>query len=239
MNTFLPENYEPPKSNDHYLKLQDGDTKIRIISKPIIGYEDWRDNKPIRYKQEQKPESSFDPKRPIKHFWSFIVWSYKDERIMIYHVTQVSVIKALTDLVRDEDWGSPFNYDIKITKSGKEMQTKYVVTPLPHKICPLYIKEAFEAKPCNLEAMYYNEDPFAPSINKTEGCFSEKIQTITEDQYAAIIDSIGDDKDIFRKIKEEVQETYNCTLQTLPQSKLDVVFMTIKNYKTKSNPVPF
>ena len=172
LNTnFLPENYEAPKAVGGYLKLQEGETKIRILSHPIIGWEDWIDKKPVRYKMDQKPEMSHDVERPLKHFWAMIVWNYGEGRIQIMHITQATIIREIEALVKDSDWGIPFRYDIKIKKIGKDMLTKYSVTAVPHKAISLDIKAAFEAKPIDLEALFHGSDPFATSDFHTQGCF--------------------------------------------------------------------
>lgn len=181
---FLPENYESPRSFNNYMKLQDGENKIRILSRPIIGWEDWLNNKPIRFRMNEKPAKPIDAKKPIKHFWAFIVWNYAEEQIQILQLTQASIRGAIESLVNDKDWGSPFFYDIKIIKSGEKVDTKYMVNPLPHKPVSEEIKQAFHERRCKLDALYDGEDPFSKEWeNFTEGVFkqesSEKQTTLT------------------------------------------------------------
>jgi len=158
---FLPDNYEAPKTSNYYLKIQNGENKIRILSKPIIGWEDWDNNKPVRFTLENKPEQSINPEKPVKHFWAFIVYNYNEGEIQIMQVTQATIRKAIEELCKDSDWGAPFFYDIKIHKSGEKVNTKYVVNPVPHKTIDPYIVQAFHARKCCLEAMFQNLDPFA------------------------------------------------------------------------------
>ncbi len=117
------------------MKLQDGENKIRILSKPIVGWLDWKDKKPYRFAMKSKPEKPMD-KNPIKHFWAFIVWNYNDQAIQILEVTQQTIQAAIGNLSKDEDWGAPFEYDLKITKKGKDLETKYGITPSPKKSLP-------------------------------------------------------------------------------------------------------
>jgi len=172
---FLPEDYEAPRVGGYYMKLQQGENRIRILSQPILGWEDWSaEGKPIRFAYDKKPEKAINPAKPVKHFWAFIVWNYKDEQIQILQVTQAGVRKGLEALSKDADWGAPFFYDIKIIKEGEEMKTKYMVNPLPHKPTALHIIESFNARPCYLEALYQNEDPFATHWGKkTPGIFTK------------------------------------------------------------------
>jgi hypothetical protein len=160
---FLPDNYEAPKPvSQLYLKLQDGENRIRILSRPIVGWEDWSaDKKPIRFQMNEKPAKSFDPSKPMKHFWAFIVWNVNEEQIQIMQITQATIRSSLESLSKDKDWGSPFEYDVKINKKGEKMETEYTVNPAPHKPVSQEILKAFKDRPIQLEALFQNLDPFA------------------------------------------------------------------------------
>jgi len=160
---FLPENYELPKASGDYVKLEDGENRLRILSMPILGWEDWNDKTPVRYRYENKPSTSIDPKKPFKHFWAMIAWNCSLSKIQIWNVTQGTIKHALDALSKDADWGAPFHYDIKVFKSGEKMETKYVITPVSHKPLSQEVIDAFAKKPCYLEALFTNSDPFAPS----------------------------------------------------------------------------
>lgn len=174
--SFLPTGYQAPKAVGGYMKLQEGENKIRILSQPIIGWEDWTlDKKPVRYRMENKPLKSIDPKKPVKHFWSFIVWNYNEEQIQILHLTQATVRNSIEALCNDNDWGQPFHYDLKIVKKGEGTDTEYMVNPLPHKDVSSAIKQAYQDKPCYLEALFDNQDPFAKEWKEhTIGIFSHE-----------------------------------------------------------------
>lgn len=171
---FLPTDYEAPKTSNFYMKFLDGENKFRILSQPIMGWEDWHDKKPIRFKFNEKPIKSFDAKKPVKHFWSMIVWNYQCEEIQILHLTQATLRKNLEALCKDPDWGAPYFYDIKVIKTGEGMDTEYSLNPLPHKPIPLHIKDLFNERRCYLEALFLNEDPFSKEHTQyTPGIFSE------------------------------------------------------------------
>jgi len=154
---FLPEDYQAPKNaNQNYMKLQQGENRIRILTKPIIGWEAWSaDNKPIRFRLDEKYT------KDAKHFWAFVVWNVIDQRIQIYQVTQATIRNAIEQLTKDNDWGSPFGYDIKIIKKGEKMDTEYTVNPVPHKEVSPDVIKAFKERPVNLDALFTSEDPFA------------------------------------------------------------------------------
>jgi len=160
-NDFLPQNYEAPKTTGSYFKLQKGENKFRILSKPIIGWLDWKDNKPMRFRYNAKPEAPVDASKPVRHFWAMVVFDYSDGKIKIAEFTQSSIQKAIQDLTKDADWGSPFNYDIKINRTGEGKETEYRLNPTPHKAITAEIKALHEATPVNLDALYENGDPFA------------------------------------------------------------------------------
>jgi hypothetical protein len=160
--SFLPEDYQAPKQNNHYLKLQDGENRIRILSKPIFGWEDWTlERKPVRFEMNDKPAKSIDPKKPLKHFWAFIVWNINEEQIQIMQITQATIKSSIEALYKDADWGSPFNYDIKINRKGEGIETEYTVNPAPHKAVSQEVLQAFKERPINLEALYVSGDPFS------------------------------------------------------------------------------
>ncbi|CAB4166077.1 hypothetical protein UFOVP844_9 [uncultured Caudovirales phage] len=178
---FLPADYEAPKtSSNGYLKLQEGENRIRILSAPILGWEDWLDKKPIRYRMENKPKNSIDPKKPFKHFWAFIVFNYVTEQIQIMQITQATIRRSLEGLCKDADWGAPYGYDIKITKSGEGVDTEYTINPVPHKSIDPYILKCFAERPINLNALYSSEDPFAGGYESYTRLGTEPIEVDAE-----------------------------------------------------------
>ena len=179
---FLPDNYESPKDAGNWMKLQEGENRIRILTKPIIGWEDWMDKKPIRFHYGAKPSHPVDPKKAIKHFWAMVVWNYSVEKIQILEVTQASIRKPLESLAQDKEWGAPFFYDIKIKKEGEGVDTEYSVSPVPHKKTPQNVIDSFNAKPCFLDAMFKGEDPFvvSPGQKPTPGIFYDEGVSVEE-----------------------------------------------------------
>ncbi len=173
--TFLPQDYKAPSGSNFYMKLQDGENKFRILSQPILGWEDWHEKKPIRFRFDDKPTKPFDPKKPVKHFWSMIVWNHTEEEIQILHLTQASIRASIEALCNDSDWGAPYFYDLKIIRKGEGLETEYMVNPLPHKKLSPHIIERFHERPINLDAMFDNQDPFSKENHVfTDGIFSEE-----------------------------------------------------------------
>lgn len=172
-NNFLPDGYKEPSANNRYFKLQEGENRVRILTAPIVGWEDWHEKKPMRYYYDKKPAKPYDPKRPIRHFWAMVVWNYKEKKIQIWQVTQASIRGSIKSLSENEDWGAPYKYDLKVMKSGEGVDTVYAINPCPAKPVSDEIKRAFQENPCCLDALYYNEDPFSVDDegNLTKGAF--------------------------------------------------------------------
>lgn len=76
-------------------------------------------------------------------------------------ITQNSLKEKLYNLAKDPDFGDPKNYDLKITKTGKQLETKYDIMALGKS--EFDNAEALEkAKAIMLDALYEGEDPFKP-----------------------------------------------------------------------------
>lgn len=161
MSNFLPENYEVPSNGGNYMKLEQGDNVFRILDNPIMGWEDWKDDKPLRYHMNSKPDAPVNPERAIKHFWAMVVWNVKTEQIQILEITQSGIQKTIKNYVEDEDWGDPTAYDIKINREGEKLDTKYTVTAKPHKPLAEEVQKLFSDTKVNLNALYTGDDPFA------------------------------------------------------------------------------
>ncbi len=185
--TFLPQGYEMPKSNSSYFKIQQGENKLRLLSRPIIGWLDWMEipgggKKPVRFPHDKKPLTPINPDQKISHFWTFIVWDYKDEggKIKIWECTQSSVQAAIQGFSIDSDWGDPFNYDIKIFRTGEAAKTRYTINPISPRPIDNSIKTAFMALPINLNALYESKDPFADVSDsmRTKAFWEEKPERV-------------------------------------------------------------
>lgn len=162
MSDFLPNDYEVPSSGGNYMKFEQGDNKLRILSTPIMGWEYWEDRKPLR-RHMNNPFSTIEVENPedVKHFWAMVVYNYQSEKVQVLEITQKGIQKTLKALAGDEDWGSPVQtYDIVVNKTGEKMETKYAVLPKPAKPMDKGILKAYEDMQINLAALYEGEDPF-------------------------------------------------------------------------------
>jgi hypothetical protein len=173
----LPKGYSLPKQASKYTKFEEGVTRLRILSNPAIGWLDWKDKKPLRFEYANKPNQPVNPEKPIKHFWAFKVWNYETGQIQIWEVTQSTIQKKLMSLKMDEDWGDPDNYDIKVSRQGKDLETTYEITPCPNsqELDEEVVKE-HEAVQVDLSKLFAGMDPFEfEPTSKEEGLSNEEI----------------------------------------------------------------
>lgn len=170
---FLEDDYTPPVSGGNYAKLNDGVNKFRILSKPILGWCGWTGGKPERFTYKNKPERTFDQGKPARHFWAMIVWNYQDKAVQVLEITQYMIQQAIMSLSKSDDWGNPYEYDIVITKTGKEKNTKYTVQPSKPKPLDDEIKKAALDKPIYLDNMFAGADPFVVNGKQTELAFTD------------------------------------------------------------------
>lgn len=152
MSDFLPKDYELPKTKSMYGKassLSDGDSmKIRILpnqdwDKCFVYYE---------YYNEQKKNSKWEmgcPERSVKQFestpwldtskgrvsycWGLKVWNYETESVQLFTIPQKSIKEIIMQYRDEDDYWDPTGYDLKITRTGEKLETKYGVIASPPK----------------------------------------------------------------------------------------------------------
>jgi len=165
---FLPDGYEAPSTQSSFMKLEQGESNFRVLSPAVTGYEFWtNDTKVIRSKEfpNETPnirvrvnkKTGKEEADKVKHFWAFVVWNYAEEAVQVLHISQKTIQKDILNYVNDADWGDPREYDIKISRSGKELTTKYQVSLKPKKAISEEILAEFEKSNIDLEEMYFGE----------------------------------------------------------------------------------
>lgn len=166
--SFLPKDYELPKQQGLYMKLEQGENKFRILSEAITGYEYWTaDNKPVRIKDYPKSlPADIRKDSKIKHFWAFIVWNYKTGSVQILELTQSTIQGAINDLITTAEWGEPTEYDIVVKRKGESLETEYSTMPWPKKPLADEAKQAYEESEIKLDALFEGKDP--ASSDETE-----------------------------------------------------------------------
>jgi hypothetical protein len=189
-NNFLPEGFDVLTTKKPYInlgKLPEGEYRFRIVARPIAGWLDWKDKKPMRFRPDNKPKFPVDPTKPIRPFWAVYVWDYKQEGLFVMEITQNSIRCALEDLAMNEDWGDLTSFDFKIKKTGSGIDTNYSVIPVPHKPMAEVIKECLATAPVRLEALYEGKDPWV-DLQPSSTSISDFIGL--SEQQSATIDSL-------------------------------------------------
>lgn len=171
-NDWFPQGYEVPVSVGNYMKLEEGENKLRILSSAIVGWEYWEDTKdgrrPIRApKLEDLPkniQSISEGKDRPKHFWAFVVYNRGYNRIQILEVTQKQIMNGIENFVKGE-WGNPKEYDLVITrkKTGSEARdVDYSVNTsvAGKKALEKEIADEYAQMNIDLQKLYSGENPF-------------------------------------------------------------------------------
>lgn len=104
--------------NGLFLKLEDGDNvRMRILDVPVV------------YDTTFEDPKTHIKKTSVKYAW--LVYNHDEEKVQILQ-GGATIYNSLNDLIQDDDWGDPKNYDIKVSRTGKGMNdTKYSVSPSP------------------------------------------------------------------------------------------------------------
>lgn len=156
--SFFPENNKYMGKTD-YLKLKDGqEARIRIMSTPIVGWEYWPSPKTVvRYFPEKKPRSTVSADQ-LKEFTAMVVYNYDLDLLQIWSFSQSRVKESLEVLCKNK--GSPFDYDIVVSRHGEDTDTRYILRALSPCKVDKNIEIIFETTPINLYALYVSKDPF-------------------------------------------------------------------------------
>jgi hypothetical protein len=160
--SFLPKNYEVKETQSNYMRFKDGINRFRILGSAVVGFEYFTsDNKPVRSKEEPETTPNIKKDGKVKEFWAFPVWNYQTESIQILELTQKTIMNSVKSFVDNPKWGSPFLYDIAVTRTGESLDTEYQTQAEP----PIgevsdEVKNAFADKKIKLEALFEGKDPF-------------------------------------------------------------------------------
>jgi hypothetical protein len=156
---FLPEGYEPPSTGGNYMKLKEGDNRVRILNSPLLGWIRWEETpegkRPVRYPMDEKPSV---PDK--KHFWAMLIFDYLSNKVCVLEITQLTIQQSLRDFAKDVEWGDPRDYDVTIARKGSGLDTEYSVRPSPKAELTEEIRKAVEATPVHLEALLQGGNPF-------------------------------------------------------------------------------
>lgn len=165
----LPKGYAVPQGTpkeNKYAKIADGKNKFRILSDIITGYIWWEDEdgKRVPHRvadfKEIPSEVLSRTEDRAKHFWAMAVYEYASKDVKILEIAQATVQKALESYEKSEDWGELKDYDITITRAGKERDTVYSVLPSPKKAMDEGVLAFYKDLNIDLTQLYVGGNPF-------------------------------------------------------------------------------
>lgn len=167
---FFPEGYKNPigeqkeeekkKIKENYTSpLPDGETRLRILEGPIMGFVEWNNKKPTRHTMDVN-QGQLQQMNDPKHFWGFKVWNYTVGKVQIWEVTQYSIQQELEKYLNIDGWGNPKGYDITIKRTGKDLETRYSFSPIPPAELDPEIKAKATKVYVDFDKWFAGEDPF-------------------------------------------------------------------------------
>jgi len=170
MSGLLPQDYEIPTSGSGglFAKLEKGENRFRILTKPVFGYIYWNESTPVRV---QSP-TDVPTGEKAKHFWHLPVWM--DDEVKYMEIDKATVLKDLAALDTNKEWGNLLEYDVIVTRSGEMMETKYNTNPCkPTKLAADVVKAWEEAK--SDYDKYVKEDLFDSVLFPEKAATEEKL----------------------------------------------------------------
>lgn len=145
----------------------EGEKRLRFVGAGITGFGAWTvDKRPVRW--ESRPEKlpadlapDHSGKISVKRFLAGLVFDYEAQDFKILEITQRTLMDQLFKYMKDEDYGDPSGYDIKISRTGEGIKTEYGLVAAPPKPLAKDITASLESVNCNLAALFDGEDPWA------------------------------------------------------------------------------
>lgn len=115
------QDYKVPESDGGlYHKFEDGVTYIvRIASDPAV------------FQTEFVDQGTGESTLSTKYAW--VIWNVESKAAQIMQLP-VTAYRQIAALATDDEYGDPTNYNLKITRNGKGLETKYTVVASPKQI---------------------------------------------------------------------------------------------------------
>ena len=108
-----------------------------------------------------------DGRKAIKPCSAFAIYDYEAEAVRVFSSNQKSLLAELARLFSDEDYSDLSEWDVKVTRTGKELDTRYHASMVPTKRSNTKVAQsvinAWDEACSNgfdLEALYDGGNPF-------------------------------------------------------------------------------
>ncbi len=154
-----------------FIKLTDGDTiQLRIISKPLTGWEQFADGKPHRWPAEQsRPEGTPDSTERPRPFLCFVVYQYTEPAaVRIWQFSQQSIIKQMEMLFNGGQihWAE---FIINLRRKGSGLDTQYMINGTRVPLEPALIEFAAKVDDyVDLQALFVGDSPIIQPLPTIE-----------------------------------------------------------------------
>lgn len=142
---------EIAENGGKYVKFWDTPVKLRVLTWITVARSDWDKSwekyKEYLTKERQEPLNPWDEKNQPKQVRLIWVYNHTEKKVQLWNVSQVSIMKELKRLSKDEDFWDPREYDIKVTKVVASSKTEYKVDGLSKWALSAEAQAIVDAKP--------------------------------------------------------------------------------------------
>lgn len=172
------DNYKEPITSKVgiFFNPPDGDSRIRIVSPAFVkGFQTWDSNKkPIRFVElPQNLDPNFE--KP-KNFKAIVIWDYKSNCLMMYVITQKSILETLEKLSKPDVAGPITGQDLIISRTGNgQNNVRYAVAPCRVEPIAQYIQQIVNQTNVNWAGLFDGSQIFT-----TKGKASQPVQVIEQ-----------------------------------------------------------
>lgn len=158
--------FERSSGGSDFVRLKDGDrVSLRLIAKPIQGWEIFQDGKPRRWRpDEAQPDDVIVPDgENVRQFAAFIVCEYDAQKpigaVKIWSVTQKSILADMQNIFGGgKHWT---DFELVLTRRGEGLRTTYSLNGVERPIEPEVLQFASSSeKYIDLDKLYSAENPF-------------------------------------------------------------------------------
>lgn len=165
MSEFF-EFFDRPAGGSDFVRLKDGDrVSLRLIAKPVQGWEIFLDGKPRRWRPDENiPDDIQIPEgENVRQFAAFIVCQYDESKpigsVKIWSVTQKSILADMQNMFgRGNHWT---DFELVLTRRGEGLRTTYSLNGVARPIEPELLQFASETKKfIDLDKLYSGDNPF-------------------------------------------------------------------------------
>jgi hypothetical protein len=140
--------YTPPATGDGaYFKLRDAESAVvRIAGEPYIFQSEYKGNIATKY--------------------AWPIYNVTAQQAQVWQAS-MTTFKRVQGLAKDEEWGNPETYNIKVTREGEMKETVYHLNPSPNKT-PLTDTQKAEVAKLDMEKMIKGSIPLSQVVGGKE-----------------------------------------------------------------------